>query len=611
MSSSNIGINKPSGSGTPGPQGPAGADGLDGTDGDGFTGGSYDPSTGVTTFTSDDGLGFATSDLRGADGADGAAGATGPEGPQGVQGETGPAGADGADGLPGADGADGAQGIQGIQGIQGPEGPTGPAGADGADGTNGTNGTNGTDGLGFTGGSYDGGTGVVTFTSDDALGFATGDLRGAQGIQGEPGTNGSDGLNGADGTNGTNGADGADGLGFTGGSYDAGTGVVTFTSDDGLGFSTGDLRGADGADGADGAAGAEGPTGPEGLTGPAGADGSDGADGAAGQGVPTGGSTGQVLSKIDGTDYNTQWVDQAAGGGGSTESGLLVNVADTLTAATTYNSGGTSYHSWTNTTTDGAMLGANDIWTVNAAANGTKPTIRLKVPLYHSGSTATKFVNFRIYKNGTEISQHRYHVVYEAMDSGTANKRTQVIEYTDTVDAATGDTWQIRGFSTTLIADTDATYELIFCKQSNCLVNEARQSSGPLFNAAGTSYSTFTQTVDGQGATLGSNHTWTVAADGDGKQAEVGAYIDMYANSTGDMGGYVEFYKNGVAQSDYRQYYFFENVVAGATYRRMWVANYLDPVTTSTGDTYQARVFTTTSDLTRAGIYMRLDLNLH
>jgi len=44
-------------------------------------------------------------------------------------------------------------------------------------------------------------------------------------------------------TNGTN------GTGFTGGSYNASTGVVTFTSDDGLGFSTTDLRGADGADG--------------------------------------------------------------------------------------------------------------------------------------------------------------------------------------------------------------------------------------------------------------------------------------------------------------------------------------------------------------------------
>lgn len=47
---------------------------------------------------------------------------------------------------------------------------------------------------------------------------------------------------------GATGATGATGDGFTGGSYNASTGVVTFTSDDGLGFSTGDLRGADGAD---------------------------------------------------------------------------------------------------------------------------------------------------------------------------------------------------------------------------------------------------------------------------------------------------------------------------------------------------------------------------
>jgi hypothetical protein len=82
-------------------------------------------------------------------------------------------------------------------------------------------GDRGDDALGWTGGSYDAGTGTVTFTSDDGLGFSTDDLRGAAG---------------------------ADGTGFTGGSYNVSTGVVTFTSDDGLGFSTGDLRGAAGAD---------------------------------------------------------------------------------------------------------------------------------------------------------------------------------------------------------------------------------------------------------------------------------------------------------------------------------------------------------------------------
>ena len=45
---------------------------------------------------------------------------------------------------------------------------------------------------------------------------------------------------------------GEDGKGWTGGSYDPETGTVTFTSDDGLEFTTGDLRGTDGIDGLDG-----------------------------------------------------------------------------------------------------------------------------------------------------------------------------------------------------------------------------------------------------------------------------------------------------------------------------------------------------------------------
>lgn len=48
----------------------------------------------------------------------------------------------------------------------------------------------------------------------------------------------------------------------------------------------------------------------------------DGRDGAPGQGVPNGGTTGQVLSKIDGTDYNTQWTT-------STSSGTVTSVSVT------------------------------------------------------------------------------------------------------------------------------------------------------------------------------------------------------------------------------------------------------------------------------------------
>jgi len=112
---------------------------------------------------------------------------------------------------------------------------------------------------------------------------------GPQGIQGVAGNDGVDGQDGADG------ADGSDGTGFTGGSYSSSTGVVTFTSNDGLGFSTSDLRGADGQDGQDGQNGTNG---------------ADGADGADGQGVPTGGSIGQIIVKTGSADYATAWGNQ-------------------------------------------------------------------------------------------------------------------------------------------------------------------------------------------------------------------------------------------------------------------------------------------------------------
>jgi len=57
----------------------------------------------------------------------------------------------------------GDQGDQGIQGVQGVQGETGP---------------------GFTGGTYNPGTGAVTFTSEDGIGFTTDDIRGDQGDKG-------------------------------------------------------------------------------------------------------------------------------------------------------------------------------------------------------------------------------------------------------------------------------------------------------------------------------------------------------------------------------------------------------------------------------------------
>lgn len=63
-------------------------------------------------------------------------------------------------------------------------------------------------------------------------------------------------------------------------------------------------------------------TGAPGATGAAGTNGTNGTNG---QGVPTGGTTGQVLAKINGTDYNTQWVAPATGTGDVVGPGSAVN----------------------------------------------------------------------------------------------------------------------------------------------------------------------------------------------------------------------------------------------------------------------------------------------
>jgi hypothetical protein len=75
-----------------------------------------------------------------------------------------------------------------------------------------------------------------------------------------------------------------------------------------------------GATGPTGATGIAGSTGTTGATGPTGATstvagptGPTGVTGSTGAGLPTGGSSGQILSKIDGTDYNTQWVNASGG----------------------------------------------------------------------------------------------------------------------------------------------------------------------------------------------------------------------------------------------------------------------------------------------------------
>jgi hypothetical protein len=292
-----------------------GTNGIDGEDGIGITN-IVDNGDGTLTITYGSGeVSVITSDLTGPQGDQG------PQGTQGIQGEVGPQGEQGLQGEQGPQGEQGIQGIQGIQGVQGetgntgPQGPQGDPGLDGADGADGAAATIslGTVTTGVAGSSViisNSGTtsaAVFDFTIPEGDTGPQGDqgiqgVQGIQGIQGETGPQGEQGpqgdtgpqgeqgiqgiqgIQGDVGPSGADGIDGVDGLGWTGGSYDAGTGIVTFTSTDGLGFVTGDLRGADGSDGADG------------------------------QGLPTGGTSGQILTKVSSTDYDYSWQTPAGAG---------------------------------------------------------------------------------------------------------------------------------------------------------------------------------------------------------------------------------------------------------------------------------------------------------
>ncbi len=247
---------KTSGSSVPGPQGPAGANGSAGPQG-----------------------------IQGETGPQGPIGLTGPAGPQGIQGETG------IQGPIGLTGPAGPQGIQGETGIQGPNGLTGPAGPQGIQGETGEQGLTGPVGP----------QGIQGETGPQGPIGLTGPA-GPQGIQGETGSQGPIGLTGPAGPQGIQGERGEQGsIGLTGPAGPQGIQGET---------------GPQGPIGLTGPAGSQGIQGETGEQGPIGLTGPSGPQGMQGFGVPQGGTTGQILTKVDGTNYNTQWTTPVMNAGG-------------------------------------------------------------------------------------------------------------------------------------------------------------------------------------------------------------------------------------------------------------------------------------------------------
>ena len=215
-------------------------------------------------------------------------------------------------------------------------------------------------------------------------------------------TGGSTGPTGPTGPNGSTGLTGSTGpTGLTGSTGPAG--ITGSTGPAGITGSTGPT----GLTGSTGPTGLTGDTGPIGSTGPTGLTGSTGPTGA---GVVVGGTTGQVLSKIDATDYNTQWVDQS-GGVTSIIAGTGISVDSATGAVTVTATGGgggslsgdmvgnintTNNYRLVNTNGPYMLIGTGEIPTSpnNLVSQTVGPTITTNIPAYDGINQARTGSNY-------------------------------------------------------------------------------------------------------------------------------------------------------------------------------------------------------------------------
>lgn len=183
------------------------------------------------------------------------------------------------------------------------------------------------------------------------------------------------------------------------------TGVTGSTGTTGATGPTG-AAGATGSAGATGATGPQGAPGTNGTNGTNGATGSTGATGAAGVGVPTGGTIGQVLAKINSTNFNTQWVTPSGGGGtvtGGTNGlalvGANISLGGTLTAATSINTAGFSLLLGGASSTLTLYSGNNTASTSATLLTPTAATLQRLDASSHTASLAISNTGFLIIDN--------------------------------------------------------------------------------------------------------------------------------------------------------------------------------------------------------------------
>lgn len=193
--------------------------------------------------------------------------------------------------------------------------------------------------------TVDDGTGVPSVStsktvsgSDITFGFDFHNIKGERGPQGPAGPAGATGPAGPAGATGATGPQGPEGP-----------------------------KGDTGATGPAGPAGPVGPQGPEGPQGPIGETGPKGDPGESGPGVPPGGVAGQVLTKVDGMDYNAEWKDPSGGG---TAGQQIVKWVEDDTVSNVY-----PYHSYEGYNINRQSVAGSSLAAITGTMNGINYTI--------------------------------------------------------------------------------------------------------------------------------------------------------------------------------------------------------------------------------------------
>ncbi len=204
-----------------------------------------------------------------------------------------------------------------------------------------------------------------------------------------------------------------------------------------------------GPQGIQGPAGPAGANGLDGATGPMGPQGPAGTPGANGQGVPTGGTTGQVLAKVNGTDYNTQWVTPNAGGSGASVQLVANKVggsSENLPVAVSNSPTTIVFNNVLNSPTLGTYNTSTGVFTVGASGAGTY-LIQVKL-LCNDASPASSTVppyltliknNATYGSNGGDVFYGDYPPLHNVLPTGVRGQGS----LTKVVQLAAGDTFRI------------------------------------------------------------------------------------------------------------------------------------------------------------------------